>query len=391
MDFQYKEKRGRFYCMHPDCAGKNQSLAGLNGLQEHWLEKHAEDSDKNLQCNFCALKFASNSIRNKHEKSVHVYEFRCAECGKQFPKKSLLQAHMNVHSGDKQFKCDECDAEFVTRSGLVQHTNSHHSSVKKHTCDVCGKSFRFKMTLNKHKYQHLVEKETTNCEVIQDDEDQNESAKIDYLLREESGRFFCMHDDCKDNEDQSFQYREAVQEHWLAKHLTNDRKSFKCQYCAKKFPTAVLKNKHVKLKHELRFKCSRCEKKFATAQILASHIRTHTGGEKPFVCETCGADFKSKPTLLAHIRLYHSDVKNQKCDECGKKFRLKSTLRKHRLTHQMKHEENCEVVADAIEDKEEKSIMHPTPKVDYLMREENDRIFCMNEDCMEKQVPFPCF
>ena len=57
----------------------------------------------------------------------------------------------------------------------------------------------------------------------------------------------------------------------------------------------------------------------------------------------------------------------------------------------MKHEENCEVVADAIEDKEEKSIMHPTPKVDYLMREENDRIFCMHEDCMEKQVPFPCF
>jgi hypothetical protein len=31
----------------------------------------------------------------------------------------------------------------------------------------------------------------------------------------------------------------------------------------------------------------------------------------------------------------------------------------------MKHEENCEVVAEAIEEKEEKSIMHPTPKVDY--------------------------
>jgi hypothetical protein len=54
----------------------------------------------------------------------------------------------------------------------------------------------------------------------------------------------------------------------------------------------------------------------------------------------------------------------------------------------MKHEENCEVVPDAVEDKEEKSIMHPTPKVDYLMREENDRIFCDHADCIEKQISF---
>jgi hypothetical protein len=33
VNFQYKEKRGRFYCMHPDCAEKNQSSAYLNGFQ----------------------------------------------------------------------------------------------------------------------------------------------------------------------------------------------------------------------------------------------------------------------------------------------------------------------------------------------------------------------
>jgi uncharacterized Zn-finger protein len=104
VNFQYKERRGRFYCMHPDCSEKNQSSAYLNGFQEHWLEKHAEDSEKNYPCSYCALKFASNSIRNKHEKNVHVLEFSCEECGKQFPKNSMLLAHMNVHTGEKPYR-----------------------------------------------------------------------------------------------------------------------------------------------------------------------------------------------------------------------------------------------------------------------------------------------
>jgi hypothetical protein len=29
VDFQYKEKRGRFYCLHADCVGKNQSTRYL--------------------------------------------------------------------------------------------------------------------------------------------------------------------------------------------------------------------------------------------------------------------------------------------------------------------------------------------------------------------------
>jgi hypothetical protein len=37
------------------------------------------------------------------------------------------------------------------------------------------------------------------------------TAKVNYLFREEDGRFFCMHDSCKDKTSQSFQWRNGFQ------------------------------------------------------------------------------------------------------------------------------------------------------------------------------------
>jgi hypothetical protein len=50
------------------------------------------------------------------------------------------------------------------------------------------------------------------------------TAKIDYEMEERNGKFFCLHDDCKDKDDQSFKTGDEVSEHWSDKHAVDEGK-----------------------------------------------------------------------------------------------------------------------------------------------------------------------
>ena len=67
VDIPMKEENGRFYCLTGECEEKGQSFQWINGLREHFMDKHAPEDLKSFSCQFCGKMFGTNALRNKHE------------------------------------------------------------------------------------------------------------------------------------------------------------------------------------------------------------------------------------------------------------------------------------------------------------------------------------
>ncbi|KAH8420140.1 hypothetical protein KR009_006217, partial [Drosophila setifemur] len=126
-------------------------------------------------CRRCPKRFP-----NRQELSVHRLthrpkrvktsnELTCEKCGKAFQRRHALVAHLNAHSGVRNFQCPQCPARFVQRCNRDSHVRNTHHQVYSLSCPEpgCGRHFRRRRERDQHvKSVHRKERDIV-CGVCQ--------------------------------------------------------------------------------------------------------------------------------------------------------------------------------------------------------------------------------
>ena len=69
---------------------------------------------------FCKLKSDQASNENRDYKSI-----KCPDCEKVFFRKSTMEIHRRIHSGDKPYECSYCGKKFNRSNNLKLHIRTH--------------------------------------------------------------------------------------------------------------------------------------------------------------------------------------------------------------------------------------------------------------------------
>ena len=172
----------------------------------------------------------------------------CKKCSIQFQDKNTLRDH-NIKSHNavpqKSLLCPHCAKLFRDSRDLKVHIRSVHENLHPFECQICGKKYKFKVSLIRH------------TEVV------HEGKKLEL--------------------------------------------NFQCQFCTHATHTPTALKRHIDAVHEKKkpFVCNTCNTRFAEKGHLKTHIRGVHEGLRPFECQVCKNTFKSKQMLNNHAEKNH--------------------------------------------------------------------------------------
>lgn len=305
VDVQSKKAEQQYLSyVHVDSEDSTNPLsdAGEN-IQEKRIDEevptvsHKSVDEELIKCQLCVANLTTRQLYHEHLKE-HCSETspECPICDKSFDRKAHLYTHLQVHSGARgllktSHQCLDCNKVFTSKATLKDHI-SVHTGVNLNHCETCGKSFRYRSQLSKHKLR--------------------------------------LH--------KSFQCKFCKKAFILERHLKEHENThlgvepFECTTCGKTFESKPKLNEH-KLSHagKKRFPFKMRGNQFKSKQYLAQHQTIPTVG-KPFQCKICLTTFTFQSTLTAHAR-FHSHARPFKCDSCGKRYKSKQYLLVHNRIH----------------------------------------------------------
>ena len=120
--------------------------------------KHYHLSHPPIKCSKCPQLFNNPCSLRRHFYSHQDRNFRCRNCGKNFPFESNLAAHRMKYRRHPGYMCNHdidgkiCGKWYFSRSDLTKHTLTHTGKV--HGCLECGFTTLDKRYLRAHLYTH---------------------------------------------------------------------------------------------------------------------------------------------------------------------------------------------------------------------------------------------
>ena len=283
-----------------------------------------------IKCDVCDSKFRNNYDLKVHESRYHYENLEkkhvCTTCNKSFFKKSRLNEHLVIHTGEKPYKCNACGKGFSLRDNMRKHEKTYCAKLEKTldiACDLCSSMFKTAEYLKRHrKLMHDAAQKYYKCN-------------------------FCDHETI---------HLGNLKKHEQLAHIDGDTK-VKCEKCFKVVSSRSLKTHqtaHCSFgNQDKNFICEKCPASFNAQKKLKQHMKVVHGPIQRVECKMCGSVFKSQERLKVHMRNTHSSNPPRKCEICNKDIRGPiHQFRNHILTHSNRRE-SCNVCLKSLANKKE--------------------------------------
>uniref|UniRef100_A0A3Q2NZV0 Uncharacterized zinc finger protein 814 n=1 Tax=Fundulus heteroclitus TaxID=8078 RepID=A0A3Q2NZV0_FUNHE len=270
-------------------------------------EEAAGTKENGITCKDCGLTF---TFMDAYE--THLHQHALEEEESQLRDNASPPGHGDSEE-DGGAGADGLDASGSPQTQHLELTQYPKDSVNStrslYTCAVCGKSYTYLVSFQKHQKIH----ETTP-------EKEKPKSLIDHNLR----NYECP--DCG----MSFIRRTRLISH-LRVHRSKERdKLLRCDQCNKVFASAKSWTAHVELHKERRFWCLSCALGFLSEPSLDKHLQSHSVRQLNHT-----ADKQSNPVTKPTPSLpkTQQSAKARHCLRCGKRFWRSKSLYRHRRRH----------------------------------------------------------
>ncbi|KAM5141656.1 uncharacterized protein ACMZJ9_015370 [Mantella aurantiaca] len=219
----------------------------------------------------------------------------CNVCGKHFKQKSGLGRHRKIHVKVERYTCHDCGKSFLSLKNLKTHQKIH-TEEKPYSCGECGKRFSKVTNLSNHKKIHAT-KNPFSC------------AKCgkQFVSNSNLRRHQKKHDgDVETTEFSSSECsKRLIDKHELC---PPSEKPYSCTDCGRRFIKRINLVKHQRLhtRKNLHY-CQECGKYFMSKAYLLRHIDGHSKKRRPCSCQLCGKCFHNKLDLTIHQRIHKGE------------------------------------------------------------------------------------
>lgn len=202
-----------------------------------------------------------------HMNTSHEFERTCKFCDHPtFSSLGLLYSHRKLsHPEKKIFSCDICGAGFINKNPLFTHMKDRHAKCgRKHQCQFCAKLFYSDREVKTHEKKHLNARSYV-CNLC--GKGFNSKSTLNAHLKSKAHNA---------NFKPKKQYPKSSQ---------HNKKTYRCDQCVPStvYATSEERTNHRNAMHKI-YECDVCKNSFLTLESLDGHKLLHSNKPRPFVC-----------------------------------------------------------------------------------------------------------